>query len=70
MQQHTQTTTTIDAEAFNDHDRPPRRFAPGRVCGDDHCVTRLSIYNGGYFCTLHAPAVTPRMRGRRIKQNA
>jgi hypothetical protein len=66
VQQHSQTTSTIDVEVFNDHDRPPRRFAQGRVCGNDHCVTRLSIYNSGYLCTLHAPFVTPRMRGRRI----
>jgi len=66
LQEHSQTTSTIEVGMFNDHDRPPRRFAPGRVCGDDRCVTRLSIYNDGYFCTLHAPAVAPRMRGRRI----
>jgi len=66
MQQHSQSTSTIDVEAFNDHDRPPRRFAPGRVCGNSDCGTQLSIYNDGYFCTLHAPAVVPRMRGRKI----
>jgi hypothetical protein len=65
MQQHSQTTGIIDVERFNDHDKPPRRFAPGRVCGDDHCGTHLSIYNDGYFCTLHAPVVAPRVRVRR-----
>jgi hypothetical protein len=66
MQQHSQTTSTIDVETFNSHDRPPRRFAPGRVCGDDRCETHLSIYNDGYFCTLHAPVVAPRVRGKKV----
>jgi hypothetical protein len=57
---------TIVGEVPNDHDRPPRRFASGRVCGHNRCGTRLSIYNNGYFCALHAPRVIPRMRGLRI----
>jgi hypothetical protein len=32
-----------------------RRTAPaGRVCGHDGCTTRLSIYNFGSRCSLHA----------------
>ena len=54
MQQHSQITSTIDGGLFNDHDRPPRRFAPERVCGNNDCGTLLSIYNDGCFCTLHA----------------
>jgi hypothetical protein len=67
VQQHSQTTSTIDVETFNNHDRAPRRFAQGRVCRDDFCGTQLSIYNDGYFCTLHAPLVAPRVRGRKIR---
>ena len=68
MQQHSGTKHTIDVKVFNSHDRPPRRFAPGRVCGNDNCGTQLSIYNDGYFCTLHAPVVAPRVRGNKLME--
>ena len=58
MQVHTQ---TISVEVPNNHDRPSRRFAPGRVCGDYNCGTHLSIYNNGYYCSLHAPSAVPRV---------
>lgn len=43
----------------------PRREA-GRVCQEDACGTRLSIYNDLAWCSLHAPMVVPRTRGRKI----
>jgi len=66
VQEHKQSAVTIGATSFNDHDRPPRRFLLGRVCAEYHCGTRLSIYNDGQYCTLHAPVVAPRLRGRKV----
>jgi len=36
----------------------------GRTCQEAGCATRLSIYNDLDFCSLHAPMVVPRMRGK------
>jgi hypothetical protein len=55
---------TVIGEIPNDHDLPPRRFAPGRVCQYGECGTRLSVYNKGLFCSLHAPSTAPRVRGK------
>ena len=66
MQQHNQTGAAVGVVATNDHDRPPRKFLSGRVCAEYHCDTSLSIYNDGSYCSLHAPAVAPRLRGRKI----
>lgn len=41
------------------------RFESGRVCREDGCATRLSIYNDSPYCSVHTPMVTPRTRGRR-----
>lgn len=43
-----------------------RRSRSGRVCKEDGCGTRLSVYNDGKFCSLHAPMVVPRTRGRKL----
>jgi hypothetical protein len=43
-----------------------RTYAVGRVCAEDGCSTRLSIYNESDYCSLHHRAVTPRTRGRKI----
>ena len=42
------------------------RAPPGRICREDECETRLSIYNDGSFCSVHAPMSTPRTRGTKI----
>ncbi|CAN5211943.1 hypothetical protein BH24ACT1_BH24ACT1_07940 [soil metagenome] len=47
-------------------DAPAVRARPGRICGEDDCQTRLSIYNDGSFCSVHAPMSTPRTRGKKI----
>jgi hypothetical protein len=65
VQEHTQIGHTIGAGVFNDHDRPPRRFAPGRVCAHYDCGTRLSIYNKGSYCAIHAKSVV-RTRGKKL----
>lgn len=35
-----------------------------RVCHEDGCETRLSIYNEYEYCSLHQPMIIPRMRGK------
>jgi hypothetical protein len=42
------------------------RTMSGRVCQEKECATRLSMYNDGQHCSLHAPMVTPRTRGKKI----
>jgi hypothetical protein len=64
MQQRSQSVDAIvDTELFNNHDRPPRRYAQGRECADLTCSTRLSVYNESEYCSLHKVKVTPRVRG-------
>jgi hypothetical protein len=46
--------------------RSRRRARAGRVCRAEGCGTRLSVYNDGAFCSLHAPMVVPRTRGRKV----
>ncbi len=43
-----------------------RRYRTGRVCREDGCQTKLSVYNDGAFCSLHAPMVVPRTRGKKL----
>jgi len=43
-----------------------RRHTAGRVCEEPDCGTRLSIYNDGTRCSLHAPMQVPRTRGRKV----
>ncbi len=47
-------------------DRPSKRFGKDRVCREDGCNTRLSLYNPGKFCSLHEPMTVPRTRGKKI----
>jgi len=51
-------------ERFTSTDRQNAPAIAGRVCQDPGCCTRLSIYNDMEFCSLHAPMVVPRMRGK------
>ncbi len=34
--------------------RSARTFAQGRICNHTGCTTRLSIYNSGKLCAVHA----------------
>ena len=43
-----------------------RRYRTGRVCREESCATKLSVYNDGAFCSLHAPMVVPRTRGKKL----
>ncbi len=57
---------SIGGSGFTGTGRPSRTFPRGRVCAEEECETRLSIYNDGRFCSRHAPQAAPRMRGRKI----
>jgi hypothetical protein len=57
---------SIGGRAFGVTGRPSRTFPRGRVCAEDGCGTRLSIYNEGRFCSRHEPQAAPRMRGKKI----
>lgn len=51
---------TLDIARFLDNLLAPDPDAPqtypaGRVCAQDGCGTRLSIYNGGEWCARHEP---------------
>jgi hypothetical protein len=54
----------VPGERFTSLERSRPRAAEGRVCGEPACDTRLSVYNDQEFCSLHAPMVVPRMRGK------
>ncbi len=63
--------TTMDESALHGSritstEGSTRRYRSGRVCREDSCETKLSVYNDGAFCSLHAPMVVPRTRGRKI----
>jgi hypothetical protein len=47
-------------------ERSSRRYRTGRVCKEDGCSTKLSVYNDGIFCSLHAPMIVPRTRGKKL----
>lgn len=42
----------------------PEIDADVRVCLETDCGTQLSRYNDQEYCSLHAPMVVPRMRGK------
>ena len=56
----------IGGSAFTGHGRPSPAFPQGRVCAEEGCGTRLSIYNDSDHCYLHEPLSVPRMRGKKI----
>lgn len=64
VQQRAHNDGAIEVGMPNDHDRPPRKFLPGRMCAESGCDTRLSIYNKSDYCSLHEKSVV-RVRGRR-----
>ena len=44
--------TSIAGDPIGSHNRPVQ-FGSGRVCGEDDCATRRSIYNADPFCSVH-----------------
>lgn len=57
---------SVSGHRFTSTEATTPRGKAGRVCEEDGCGTRLSIYNDGAWCSLHAPMVVPRTRGRKI----
>lgn len=57
---------SVSGHRFTSAEGTTPKASPGRVCEEDRCETRLSIYNDGSWCSLHAPMVVPRTRGRKI----
>lgn len=47
--------------------RPSRSYAADRVCAEDECITRLSIYNPGKFCGAHGD--DPRRKVQTMKNH-
>jgi hypothetical protein len=45
--------------------RPNRTFGEGRVCAEEACHTRLSVYNRSPHCWQHTPVRFPFVRGQR-----
>ncbi len=60
-------TEIVGGEVYNNHDRSPRRFAPGRMCAEPNCGTRLSIYNEYEYCSQHRLSGKPRARRRTVR---
>jgi hypothetical protein len=56
----------VGAKPLSGSDRPSRRFTQGRTCREPNCLTRLSMYNNGKYCSNHEPMVVPRTRGKKI----
>ena len=54
----------VQGERFTSIERNLPTSQQGRVCGEPGCETQLSVYNDQEFCSLHAPMVVPRMRGK------
>jgi hypothetical protein len=57
---------SMSGERISSAESSARRATSGRVCQEKGCTTRLSMYNDGQHCSLHAPMVTPRTRGKKI----
>ena len=54
----------VIGEKFTSIERNLPVSAEGRVCLEGDCETQLSRYNDQEYCSLHAPMVVPRMRGK------
>ena len=54
------------AHPITGSDRPSRAFTKNRICGEEGCGTKLSMYNQGKYCYQHEPMAVPRTRGKKI----
>jgi hypothetical protein len=45
--------------------RANKKAPTGRICAEDGCGTRLSVYNKREKCWAHAEMKVPRLRGRK-----
>ena len=57
---------TIVGMRITSVERAVRRSEKGRVCRDRECGVVLSIYNDLAWCSLHAPMIVPRTRGKKL----
>jgi len=58
--------TVVTGKTLNGPNQPAKTFSPGRVCVEQGCGTRLSVYNDGVYCSIHLrPDTDMRVRGRR-----
>ena len=58
--------TAVVGHPITGNDRPSKAFSKDRVCREQGCETRLSMYNQGKFCSIHEPMTVPRTRGKKI----
>ncbi len=56
---------SIGGNALNGASHISPVFPSGRVCSHHDCGTQLSIYNDGYYCSLHLPREVMTTRGRK-----
>lgn len=45
----------VSGERLVGYRRSVRTFPRGRTCAWEECTTRLSMYNSGRLCAVHAP---------------
>jgi hypothetical protein len=50
--------------------KPNRIYEAERVCTQEGCETRLSVYNKATFCWSHTPTKYPGARGERRRRPA
>ncbi len=50
--------------------RRNRTWSTGRVCAQEGCVTRISIYNRAKYCWAHEPVQYYIARGRKKRPEA
>ena len=50
--------------------RPTKKYTTGRVCGQQGCETKLSVYNKWQFCWQHEPVHSYVPRGKRKSRKA
>ena len=63
-------TDVIKGTRPGDIARPNHRYAEGRVCANEACETRLSVYNRSKYCWAHEPLRFPVVRGDRKRRAA
>ena len=61
---------TYRGERVHQLPRRNRTYEAGRTCGEQGCVTRLSIYNRSEFCWQHEPVRSFVARGKRKRREA
>ncbi|HEV8572186.1 MAG TPA: hypothetical protein VGR49_03925 [Actinomycetota bacterium] len=63
-------TAAIKGSRPRELPRPNRTYKTGRVCAQEGCETRISMYNKAPYCWTHTPMKFPLVRGERKKKAA